>query len=100
MTHSIAALAVAVGALTADAVPLRQRVVSTTSLTLDHVIVGRASCGASTWLLTDAPALVEINAAVASARGTSVRGLTRDEHPWGLACVADHELWTLADYRT
>ena len=97
MSFFLAALAVA---FAADAVALPQRVVSTTSLTPNHVIVGRASCGGSTWLLTDAPALVEIKATVASALGTLVRGLTRDQHPWGLACIAGDELWTLADHRT
>ena len=100
MTHVLAALAVAIGALATDVVPLGQRVRSTTSLTLDHVIVGRARCRASTWLLTDPPALVEIKAAAPSALRTPVRGLTGDEHPWGLACIADAELWTLADPRT
>lgn len=99
MTDLIAAIALAAGVLAADATPLRQRVVSATSLTLDHVIVGRASCGLSTWLLTDEPALFELKPSNASPLSTPVRGFSRAEHPWGLACVAN-ELWTLADYRT
>lgn len=99
MTYVIATVALAAAAAAAD-VPLSQRVVSVTSLTLDRVIVGRASCGASTWLLTDAPALVEVTADGILRLSVPVRGFGRNERPWGLACVAGGELWTLADYRT
>ena len=100
MTHVIAAVGVALVVVSTGDVTLRQRVVSTTPLTLDHVIVGRARCGASTWVLIDAPALVEVTAAAQSPPIAPVRGFSPNEHPWGLACVADSELWTLADYRT
>jgi hypothetical protein len=100
MTYLVAALAVVGLATGADTSPLRQRIVSTTTITMEHVIVGRASCGTSTWLLTDAPALVEVAAVGAAGLTTPVRGFARDEHPWGLACVAHDELWTLANYRT
>jgi hypothetical protein len=51
-------------------------------------------------LLTDAPALVEVRLADRSVVRKNVRGIARDEHPWGLACVGVGELWTLVDYRT
>jgi hypothetical protein len=100
MTETMTALTFAVSILVADSAPFRQRVVATTTLPLDQVIVGRASCGSSTWLLTDAPALIQVKAGGTASLGSPVRGLGRDERPWGLACVADAELWTLADYRT
>src|SRR5690349_16556853 len=88
-----------------DAALLRQRVASTTTLTLDHVIVGRGRCGGATWLLTDAPALVEVKTPKLvneewTTSTTPVRGFGQDERPWGLACVGDRQLWTLVGYRT
>ena len=88
-----------------DAPPLRQRVVSITALTVDHVIVGRGRCGGSTWLLTDAPALIEVKAPrLGNGEWVTstivVRGFGRDERSWGLACVGDRQLWTLVGYRT
>jgi hypothetical protein len=89
----------------AEAVPLRTRVVSATPLSMEHVIIGRATCGSSTWLLTDAPALIEVKVAKLASvaeRATSVpvRGFSRDDRPWGLACVGERQLWTLVGYRT
>jgi hypothetical protein len=82
------------------AAQMQQRVVSSTPLVVEHVIVGRARCGASTWLLTNPPALLRVNVATFSMVKTLVTGLSPGEHPWGLACLATGELWTLADSRT
>lgn len=84
----------------ASEMSLRQRVISVSPLADGVVISGRAQCGGATWLLTDAPALVEVRVAERSILRRSVRGLGRDEHPWGLACVGVGDLWTLVDYRT
>jgi hypothetical protein len=101
MRHLVFAVVVlATAAAWASEVPLRQRVVSASPLAGADVITGRAQCGASTWLLTDAPALVEVRVAERSVVSKNVRGLARDEHPWGLACVGVGELWTLVDHRT
>ena len=100
MHHIVLFTAIAVSFVPATTAPLRQRIVSATPFAIEGVIVGRASCRGSTWLLTDAPALVEIKLAGRSMESTRVRGFGRNERPWGLACVADSGLWTLADYRT
>src|SRR5262245_50257432 len=81
-------------------VSLRQNVLSASRAVGDGVIIGRARCGASTWLLTDLPTLIEIRVPDRSIVGRTVRGLVGDERPWGLACVGTGELWTLIDYRT
>jgi hypothetical protein len=104
VVRAICAVAFAGVAMT-DA-PLPQRVLSTTTDIGDHVIVGRSRCGSSTWLLTDAPELLEVKRSEWSVVRRPVRGLGRDEHLWGLACVGGvaaagvDELWTLADART
>jgi len=48
-------LAVFGAAETVRAAPLQQRVVSVAPFAIEHVIVGRARCGATTWMLTDPP---------------------------------------------
>jgi hypothetical protein len=90
----------------AEVTPLQTRVVSATPLSMDHVIIGRGWCGRSTWLLTDAPSLIEVkiatlaNVAEWSTTTVPVHGFSRDERPWGLACVGNRQLWTLVGYRT
>ena len=86
--------------VSASEVSLRQRVVPMAGMVGDGVIAGRTRCGASTWLLTDAPALVELRIAERSIVSRPVHGFGNHERPWGLACVGAGELWTLADYRT
>jgi hypothetical protein len=81
-------------------VSLRQNVLSAARAVGDGVIIGRARCGAATWLLTDLPTLIEIRVPDRSISSRTVRGLVGDERPWGLACVGTGELWTLIDYRT
>ena len=88
----------------AEATPLHTRVVSATPLSMDHLIIGRGRCGGSTWVLTDAPSLIEVKTAklanVIETTTAPVRGFSRDERPWGLACVGNRQLWTLVGYRT
>jgi hypothetical protein len=101
MRHIVLAIvSLAAVAVSASAAPLRQRPLSTSGRVGDGVIIGRAHCGASTWLLSAAPALVEVRVVDRTIVTTQVRGFTTDEHPWGLACVGAGELWTLAGYRT
>src|SRR5579871_5987620 len=96
------ALAFAMGAVcvTAAPAPLYQHIFQAQVLHIDRLIVGRARCGTSTWLLTDGAALIEVNDSKQIMSATPVRGFTSDEHPWGLACIAPGALWTLLDYRT
>ncbi|MGE5246379.1 MAG: hypothetical protein ACM3SQ_19310 [Betaproteobacteria bacterium] len=61
------------------------------------LIVGRASCGASTFLLTDSLDLVETSPDALQMSVRQVRGFQTGERPWGLACLADGSLWTMAD---
>ncbi len=64
----------------------------------DGVIVGRAECGGTVWLLNEDHQLAGV---VTNTRHIAIRqvhGLKADDRPWGLACVQG-ELWTLADPR-
>jgi hypothetical protein len=99
LSFIVFAMLAAAGTAT-GAAELRQRAVSTTGLLDDHVIVGRAQCARSTWVLTDAPALARITVAARAVAVTAVRGLGKGERPWGLACLHDDSLWTLSDYRS
>jgi len=98
MTRPICALAVS--ALMTNTLPLPHRDLPTAGHVDHHVIVGRARCGGVTWLLTDAPELIEVKLTERSIVGRSVRGVRPDERPWGLACVGAGDLWTLASART
>jgi len=51
-------------------------------------------------MLTDPPVLVRVDIARFSLAKTPVSGFSRAERPFGLACLASDELWTLADSRT
>ena len=62
----------------------------------DSLIVGRAACGAATWLLTDQRQLVGVSVANLSVVVHTVAGLNVSDRPWGLACLADSSMWTLA----
>jgi hypothetical protein len=64
------------------------------------VIVGRAMCAGATWLLTDRRELTALSPAGEVASILRVSGFRRDDTPWGLACLADGTLWTLAAPRT
>jgi len=64
------------------------------------LIVGRAACGGTTWFLTDRPALIAVAHAAPDPVVTPVKGLRFEDHPWGLACLPDGSLWTLATNTT
>jgi hypothetical protein len=79
----------------APASGLRARTVPTAVRVPSNLIVGRAVCGGTTWFLTDFPELIAVSHAALNPVVTPVRGLRFDDHPWGLACLADGSLWTL-----
>jgi len=87
--HNIAFLLLAAQALHA-------RQLTSEPLISREVIVGRAACGGVTWLLTDVPQLIRIGRQGPTVSSSSLRGLQKDEKPWGLACLPGDELWTLA----
>lgn len=60
------------------------------------LIVGRSVCRGSTWLLTDEPQLIRIAHADRRVSLQLVRGLLAGDRAWGLACLEDGTLWTLA----
>jgi hypothetical protein len=78
---------------------MQVRVLSSATVIGPQVVVGRAHCAGSTWLLTDGPELlrVSMDAAVSSAL---LRGLRNGETPWGLACLPNGELWTLVTHES
>jgi hypothetical protein len=65
----------------------------------ESLIVGRTRCGGRIWMLNDIRQLLSIDLATKSGRVTAVRGLRTDDKPWGLACLKDESLWTLASSR-
>jgi hypothetical protein len=82
-----------------DARAMQVRVVSSASLVGRHVIVGRAHCAGTTWLLTDGPELARISVDGLVASSSPLRGLRDGEKPWGLACLPNSELWTLVTHQ-
>ena len=90
----------ALGVIAAGAGSLEQHAIPIKPLVIDRLIIGRAKCGASTWLLTDPSVLIEVNLATSTVSTTPVSGLSANDHLWGLACVGFDQLWTVADYRT
>jgi hypothetical protein len=66
----------------------------------DALIVGRASCLGTSWLLTEEAQLVEISGDGRSVGIHQVAGLTPEERVWGLGCLSDGSLWMLALART
>jgi len=66
----------------------------------DSLIVGRASCLGSSWLLNEDRQLVEISNDGRLIRIHAVSGLAPAERVWGLGCLSDGSLWTLASART
>jgi len=63
------------------------------------LIVGRAVCAHGTWLLTEHPDLIVITAPARQVTVRRVEGLRANDRPWGLACLADGTLWSLASPR-
>jgi hypothetical protein len=64
------------------------------------LIVGRANCGDSVLLLTEKAEVVQIAIRGGAATVRQVSGLAGAGGVWGLACLSDGTLWTLADART
>ena len=64
------------------------------------LIVGRAACADRTWLLTEGNRLIEIDGANASVGTREIGGLGRGDRVWGLACLSDGGLWTMASPRS
>ena len=60
------------------------------------VIVGRSVCGGSTWLLTRSADLIRIDRESRVPVVHRVRDLRQADSFWGLACLDDGSLWTLA----
>lgn len=79
---------------------LTARVVSPSRLADDSLIIGRTVCGEETWLFTESPALIGVRIGRRTASVTPVRGFRPEDRPWGLACLTNNELWTLAAART
>jgi hypothetical protein len=63
------------------------------------LIVGRAVCAHGTWLLTDHPDLIGITHPARHVTVRRLEGLRANDRPWGLACLADGTLWSLATPR-
>ena len=98
MRRFILTLVVVLTGWTASSVAsdLATQAVSAPRLVDDTLIVGRAACGDATWLLTNAPALVKVSLGLRAVSVTPVRGFRPEDRPWGLACLLNHEIWTLA----
>ena len=60
------------------------------------IIVGRSRCRDETWLLTSGPDLITVSTGRATVTAHRVSGLAREDNPWGLACLQDGTVWTLA----
>lgn len=80
----------------AAAPQLRVTRASAPGLVPDALIVGRAACRGATWLLTETSKLVEVADADWTVTVRSIRGLRSSDKIWGLACLSDGTLWTMA----
>jgi len=80
----------------AAAPQLRLTRASAPGLVPDALIVGRATCRGTTWLLTETGKLVEVADADWTVTVRSIRGLRSSDNIWGLACLSDGTLWTLS----
>jgi hypothetical protein len=63
------------------------------------LIVGRAVCSHGTWLLTEHPDLILITHPARQVTIHRLEGLRTNDRPWGLACLTDGTLWSLATPR-
>ena len=81
--------------------PLEQRTIPMLPRAPGALIVGRAVCPSTTWLLTDAADLVAVAVAdrPPTMRLRRLTGLRADDRPWGLACLDGPVLWTLPSPR-
>jgi hypothetical protein len=89
-------IALVVTLLASPAIPaLRARMVPDTVSVPSNLIVGRSVCANTTWLLTDWPELIAVSA-TRKVVVRPVKGVTPMDRLWGLACLSDGSLWTLA----
>jgi hypothetical protein len=72
---------------------------SSSPLMASSLIVGRAVCSPGTWLLTERPELIVITHPGRQVTVRRLEGLRAHDRPWGLACLADGTLWSLATPR-
>src|SRR5262249_34013111 len=84
----------------APASVLHPRTIPNTTRVASDLIVGRAVCGETTWLLTDRPELISIAHATPNPVIKPLKGLQATDRAWGLACLADGSLWTHATSTT
>jgi len=92
-------LLIVFSAIALDERGLRASVIMPAGAIPRSLIVGRASCGTSAWLLTEDAELIEIPQQAAKTMVRAVTGLLPRDRVWGLACLSDGSLWTLADPR-
>lgn len=92
-----AMLSASVGTLTS---PLRVRIIPVDRPAPEAIIVGRTVCGGITWLLNQKKQLVAIGIEQRRISVQAIAGFRSEEDPWGLACLSDGSLWTLASART
>ena len=79
---------------------LKASALTRAGLVPNALIVGRASCLGTSWLLTEEAQLVEISGDGRSVGIHQAVGLKPEERVWGLGCLSDGSLWTLASART
>ena len=91
-------LALTCDTLVLHARALQVRPLSSAAVVGRQVVVGRAHCAGTTWLLTDGPELTRVSVDVAAVSSSPLRGLRSGEKPWGLACLPNSELWTLVTH--
>jgi hypothetical protein len=94
--HSVASLALLAGIATSGATTLSLRTIPVAPPISSALIVGRAACGGTTWLLSEQRELLAFTHATRRVRRYHVTGLRANDRPWSLACVGEGTLWTLA----
>jgi hypothetical protein len=82
--------------LSHNATALQVRLLSPAEVIGQQLILGRTHCAGSTWLLTDNLELTRVSVESRVTSTSQLRGLRQGEKPWGLACLSNGELWTLA----
>ena len=87
---------IALAGPSAQALTLTSRVVRSTPVVSNSLIVGRAVCQNVVWLLNEHLDLTQIAPPTLAVTTRAVGGFRRDERPWGLACLADGTIWTLS----
>lgn len=97
--NAVAALLITSALATDAAAATGQRAIAIVPRVPDALIVGRAYCAGTAWLLTEAADLVSVAGDPPKVRLQHVAGLRPDDQPWGLACVNGPVFWTLPSPR-